>query len=382
MDFELWTLDRLKVLIAPDKFKGTLTASAAAQAIANGWSKVRPTDSLDLLPVTDGGDGFGEAMGRLLRANVMVTRTIDAAHRPRRAKWWWEPKTKTAIIESATAVGLAMLPSRRFHPFDLDTLGLGRLIQAAARKGATRCLIGIGGSATNDAGFGLARALGWEFLDSNGTEIEQWTDLVRLQHIRPPRKRRWFKELLVAVDVQNPLFGKHGATRVYGPQKGMRPEDFEVAEYCLRRLAVVAKKDLRLDFANTPGAGAAGGLGFGLATFAGGKLEPGFDLFAEQSNLDRHLREADLVITGEGRIDHSTLMGKGVGEIASKCNQLRIPCIAMAGVAHPDPRLRRTFDQLHALLEVTSNPQAMTRPAYWLEYLVQKMTRRLRSGSH
>jgi glycerate kinase len=170
-----------------------LTASAAAQAIARGWSKVRPQDSLDLLPITDGGDGFGEAMGGLLRANVISTRTVDAAHRPCMAKWWWEPRTKTAIIESASAIGLAMLPPKRFHPFELDTFGLGRLIQAALSRKATRCLIGIGGSATNDGGFGLARALGWEFIGSRRRPIEQWTELLNLQRIKAPKRGGCFE---------------------------------------------------------------------------------------------------------------------------------------------------------------------------------------------
>jgi glycerate kinase len=303
----------------------------------------------------------------------MVTRTVDAAHRSCRAKWWWEAKTKTAIIESAAAIGLAMLPHRRFHPFELDTFGLGKFMDAAVHKGAARCLIGIGGSATNDAGFGLARALGWEFLDRDGAVIEKWTDLAQLQHVKPPRKRRWFKELLVAVDVQNPLLGKRGATRVYGPQKGLRAEDFETAERCFQRLAVVTKTELGLDFGKAPGAGAAGGLGFGLATFAGGKLEPGFDLFARQSKLDRHLGETDLVITGEGCIDHSTLMGKGVGEIARKCKELKIPCIAVAGVVHSDPHLRRAFCRVHALLDITTARQAKSKPEYWLERLVSQL---------
>lgn len=268
-----------------------------------------------------------------------------------------------------------MLPLKRFHPFDLDTFGVGRLVEAAAGKGATRCLIGIGGSATNDAGFGLARALGWQFFSRDGAMIEKWTDLARLQKIQPPRRRHWFKELLIAVDVQNPLLGRRGATRVYGPQKGLRSNDFEIVEGCLRRLAVVGKKQLGLDFSKTPGAGAAGGLGFGLATFVGGKLEPGFDLFAEQSNLDRHLRRADFVITGEGCIDRSTLMGKGVGEIARRCNKFRIPCVAVAGVAHRNTRLDRMFHGISALLDIATEIQAKSKAGYWLEHLGSELAK-------
>src|SRR5207245_1241211 len=147
--------------------------------------------------------------------------TVNAAHQPCQAAWWWQPKTKTAVIESANAIGLAMLPSNRFHPFQLDTLGLGLVLKAVAELGVRRCLIGIGGSATNDGGFGLARALGWEFLDERNEAIECWTELTSLTRVRAPRRSHWFDELVVAVDVQNPLLGLHGCTRVYGPQKGL-----------------------------------------------------------------------------------------------------------------------------------------------------------------
>ena len=172
----------LHVLIIPDKFKGTLTAAAAAEAVARGWRKARPEDSLDLLPMSDGGDGFGEVTSALLKARVQHVKTVDAAHRPCVTRWWWEPRTQTAIIESAAVVGLAMLPPQRLHPFQLVTLALGAVVRAAAKRGARRCLMGIGGSATNDGGFGLARALGWEFLDRQGEVIEGWTGLARIFH--------------------------------------------------------------------------------------------------------------------------------------------------------------------------------------------------------
>ena len=361
-----------RVLIIPDKFKGTLTASAAAAAIARGWRKARPQDALDLLPMSDGGDGFGQVTSALLRARPLRVKTVDAAHRPCLAQWWWEPRTRTAIIESAAVIGLAMLPPGRFHPFTLDTSGLGAALRAASKRGAKRCLLGIGGSATNDAGFGLARALGWEFLDRNGRPIEQWTGLHGLHRIRPPQRRRWFKQLMVATDVQNRLLGPHGATRVYGPQKGLRPADFPRAERCLRRLARVARRQFGRDYARAPGAGAAGGLGFGLITFLGAELRPGFDLFARQAALARRLRAANLVITGEGAIDPSTLMGKGVGQIARRCRLLRIPCIGLAGIVAATRATDSSFASTHALTDLAPLPQAKARPARWLERLAQQ----------
>ena len=357
----------LKVLIIPDKFKGTLTARAAAQAIARGWLKARPDDSLVLLPMSDGGDGFGEVLSGLLNAKVQSVQTVDAAHRPCAAKWWWEPKTKTAVIETATVIGLAMLPAKQFHPFQLDTFGVGAVVRAAASRGARRCLLGIGGSATNDGGFGLARALGWEFRDAQEKPIKQWTDLNRLKQIHAPRKRRWFRHLILALDVQNPLLGSRGATRIYGPQKGLR--DFASAESCLRRLAQVVKRRFGHDFAQEPGSGAGGGLGFGLMAFEAARGEPGFDVFARHAALERRLDWADLVITGEGAIDTSTLMGKGVGRIAMRCRQLDVPCIALGGTMAANPERQPVFTETHALTELTSVERAKARPAYWLERL-------------
>lgn len=366
----------IKILIIPDKFKGTLTARAAAQAIASGWRKARPGDSLVLLPMTDGGDGFGEVIGSLLRARVQTIKTVDAAHRPCLATWWWRPESRTAVIDSARVIGLAMLPPGRFHPFQLDTYGLGAVIRAAEAKGAAQALIGIGGSATNDAGFGLARALGWRFLGRKGKTIDRWIALGTLDQIRAPQRRRWSGAFTVAVDVQNPLLGPHGATRVYGPQKGLVRKDFALAERCLKSLARVVKHDVRQELARAPGAGAAGGLGFGLSVFLGARLEPGFELFSHLAGLERRLRSVDLVITGEGEIDSSTLMGKGVGRVAQRCRQLNIPCIGIAGVVCADSAARGVFTQAHGMTELTNRRQAQTKPAFWLERLAARTAAR------
>lgn len=359
----------LKVLMAPDKFKGTLTARAAAEAMARGWRKARRADEIELLPMSDGGDGFGAVMGELFGAKIQMVRTVDAAHRPCRARWWWEPKSKTAIIESAGVIGLAQLPPKKFHPFTLDTFGLGRVIRAAAAKGAKRCLIGIGGSATNDGGFGVGRALGWKFMDSKGRELTSWTQLKTLAKISPPPRIKWFDELIVAVDVRNILPGKRGCTQVYGPQKGLTPKDFPAAERNLRRLAAVATKQLHHDYAKEPGAGAAGGLGFGLRCFAGAKLQPGFELFARHAKLEQRIKAADLIITGEGAIDESTLMGKGVGQIAKLCRKLKKPCIGLAGAVPARNKGEGFFFETRGLTELTSVENAKEKAAWWLERL-------------
>ncbi len=375
-------LGGLNVLIIPDKFKGTLAAAAAAEAIARGWLQVRPGDTLTLLPMTDGGDGFGEVMGRLAGAEVQEVQSVDAAHRPCRSRWWLDPLEKTAIIDSSAVIGLAMLPQNQFHPFELDTFGLGGIIKAAARGGAAHCLVGVGGSATNDAGFGLARALGWGFLDDNGKTIERWTDLTRLSNLAAPANMRFFETCRVAVDVQNPLLGPQGATRVYGPQKGLRPRDFELAERCLERVSERVRRQFGSGFDQAPGAGAAGGLGFGFLSFVGASLEPGFDLFASRAKLEARLQAADLVITGEGAIDCSTLMGKGVGRVGRRCRELRLPCVALAGRVDAEIKQEGMFTEVGALSQVTSLDRATAEPAVWLERLASEMASRLGSGLH
>jgi len=380
VDFALWTLDVepvmfLKVLIAPDKFKGTLTAQAAAQAIARGWRQARPEDELHRVPITDGGDGFGAVMSGLLEARAMKCKTVDAAHRFCRATWWWNAKAKIAVIESANIIGLAKLPPGKFHPFHLDTLGLGKVIQAAHARGAKKILIGIGGSATNDGGFGLARALGWKFLNIENREIGEWTQLAQIHKIEPPHPQT-STDIIVAVDVQNQLLGPHGATRVYGPQKGLRPPDFRLAESCLKKLTQFVRGAGQA--ALVPGTGAAGGLGFGLLMFAGAKLKPGFDLFAQYADLDARLPAADIVITGEGAIDRSTFMGKGVGEIARRSRKLKIPCIALGGTV--EARLSaKGFLRSFALSDLTSVRKAKLYPALWLARLAAKAAREMLS---
>lgn len=313
------------MLVAPDKFKGTLTAIQAARAIAAGWRSQRPDDHLELLPMTDGGDGFGEVVGSLLGATPVTTDTVDASHRPISAQWWWHPASATAIVESAAVIGMARLAAGEFDPFDLDTYGLGPVLRAAGDVGARRCLVGLGGSATNDGGFGVATALGWRFADEGEAGIERWTDLDRLAAMRPPLSPLPIGELIVAVDVRNPLLGPDGCSRVYGPQKGL--VDLDGAERRLEQLAMVVGGDLGI----RPGAGAAGGLGFGLAAFAGGMLRPGFGVFAELARLTERMERADLVLTGEGSLDAQTFMGKGVGEIAAMARARGVPCVALVG---------------------------------------------------
>lgn len=360
---------RSHLLIAPDKFKGTLTAAEAARAMARGWRRARPKDQLSLLPISDGGDGFGNVLAELRGAKSLRSVAVNAAGRRAAVRWWWDAAGKTAIIESARVIGLAMLPKGKFHPFELDTRGLGMVLRAAAKRGARQCVLGIGGSATNDGGFGMARELGWRFLDRKGGAIERWTDLSRLSRIEAPRERMWPGRIIVAVDVQNRLLGPRGSTRVYGPQKGMRDQDFPKAEGALRQLARVVRREFGSDFAAQPGAGAAGGLGFGLAAFFGAKLTPGFKLIAREAKLNALLKQTNMVITGEGQLDRSTLMGKAAGELAACCRKLGLPCVALGGSVSDQQLLAKHFTRIGALTDLTSAASAIAKPKVWLARL-------------
>jgi len=366
----------MRVLIAPDKFKGSLTAREAAHSIAAGWSSARPHDTVELLPISDGGDGFGPVMADFWNASPRRIHTVDAASRPRESLWWWVSSRRKAIIETATVIGLALLPPKAFHPFQLDTRGLASLLLQVRDAGAESTLIGIGGSATNDGGFGLAQALGWRFLNVASVPILRWPDLDQLHAIEPPGSNR-FPDLdwTVAVDVRNPLLGPQGASRIYGPQKGLQEADMPQAEAALHQLAEVAHRCLGRDHSSVPGAGAAGGLGFGLATFLGAHLKPGFQLVASEAQLADRVRSVDLVIAAEGMIDPSSAMGKGAGELARLCAQLGTPCIGLAGRIAPEfhPLLTRSgFRSVHAICPDLATPEkSLAEPALWLQQLAR-----------
>ncbi len=362
----------VRVLVVPDKFKGTLTAGQAASAIAAGWKAVRVSDDVEELPMSDGGDGFGEVIGSLLHAEVRVSKTVDAAHRTLMAEWWWAPDAGTAIVEAARVNGLAQLPPGKYHPFELDTFGVGQVLRDAAQAGARRCIMGIGGSATNDGGFGVARAMGWEFFNAKSALIDRWTDLHTLSLIKIPARDRWFEQFEVAVDVNNLLLGERGCTRVYGPQKGVKETEFEFAERCLVYLSSVAQQELHINTANEPGAGAAGGLGFGLRTFLGAKLVPGFELFASLADLAARISQADVVVTGEGAIDDQTAMGKGVGELAALCRKLNKPCLAIAGIISDSAASASLFAKTLALTSFTTHDEARRDAGKWLGQAARK----------
>ncbi len=330
----------MRILIANDKFKGSLPAEKVTFHIKNSLEAVFPGAEFDLCPIADGGEGTALAMTTALGGEWVKIQTQDAQARPVEAPFGWVAGSATAIMEMSAASGLAMVQDIELNPFKASTLGTGILIRSALRQGARRILIGIGGSATNDGGLGAALALGYRFKKQGHPFSPTLETLLEADRIERPAALPSC-ELIVACDVDNPLLGPRGATRVYGPQKGVR--DFGWFEQRLEHLADLTRRDLGVDPRDVPGAGAAGGLGFGLMAFLGGRLVSGFDMVATQVGLEARVASADLVVTGEGRLDEQSLQGKGPVGVARLARRLGRKIVGVAGSVDDSAGLRAQF---------------------------------------
>ncbi len=321
----------MRVLVAPDKFKGSLTAVEAATCIADGWREIFPGDDISLHPVADGGDGTLEAVAGCLGGRWMTTATTDARGRPSQASWLWEPESRAAWIESARVCGLATLEPHELDPLTATSAGLASMISAAIAEGAQTIFLCLGGSATNDGGSGMASALGFTFRNAGNTAFEPVPNaLPQLASIeRPPTIPR--VKMIALTDVRSPLLGLQGASHTYGPQKGAAPGDVVKLDAALDHLARIAARDLRATDPGTPGAGAAGGLGFGAMAFLDADLRNGFDTIAAMTHLEADIARADIVITGEGKIDAQTASGKAPAGVAHLARVHGKPVIAFAG---------------------------------------------------
>jgi len=327
----------LRVLIAPNAFKGTLSPRKAAEAIQAGLADGGTPVVTTLLPVSDGGDGLIEVLARALHGEVRTERVSGLLGGMVTARWAFLAD-RTAVIEMAEAAGLTLVPEAGRDPLQAETRGVGELLCAAPAAGAARAVIGVGGSATVDGGAGMAQALGVRLLDGAGKEIGPGGgELVRLERIDSSNLAPRVKALGldVACDVSNPLLGKHGAARVFGPQKGAMTEGVARLEAGLAHLADLFERDLGRKVRNLPGAGAAGGLGAGLAAFLGARLRPGAKFVLDLLDFDARLAETDLVVTGEGRLDGQTAFGKAPAEVARRAQRAGIPCVALAGSIEP-----------------------------------------------
>ncbi len=369
------------VLIACDKFKGTLTAAEACAAVAEGLKTVWPGAEIVQRPMADGGEGTARVICEACGGEWLTETVTGPLGDKVEAGWAWLADTRTAVIEMSEASGLRLLGPARRNPWRASTVGTGELMQAAIRKGARRLIVGIGGSATNDGGTGMARAMGWRFLDTEGNDFFPLpASLNMLEHVIPPPDTT-LPEIIAACDVTNPLLGPEGATRVYGPQKGVRLERMPEFEAALAHLAEVVRRDLHLDLATSPGAGAAGGLGFGLMTFCRATMRPGFDLVAEVTELEDAVREADLVITGEGSVDAQTLHGKGPAGVADMARRLGKPVVAVGGIVDESVRtaLHAKFHAVIAAATPETLTEALADPAGALRSALAKSGEQLKA---
>ena len=370
----------MHIVIAPDKFKGSLTAIEASAAIHAGFARIFPEASFDLLPLADGGEGILEAFSRGVSDVETHTITVrNALGRDVRAEFLLSGKS--AVIESSQANGLYLIPHADRDITRSNTFGVGQLILAAMAAGAEKILIGIGGSATNDAAMGLAAALGCVFLDSEGRKIEPIpANILHIARIDSSEMTP-LPPITVACDVANPLLGERGATRVYGPQKGMLPGQSGETEARLRHLAELADAHFGTDFTETPGAGAAGGLGYGLMTFCNAHLESGFQCIAKALGAEEKIANADLVVTAEGSLDAQTLEGKtphGVSQLARKHHK---PVYALAGRLADEEILLPHFDGIASLVNAPMTlEEAIANAPKLLENAAARLAHTIRSA--
>ena len=342
----------MRIVVAPNAFKGSLSALEAASAIAEGIRIAAPDADLVLVPIADGGDGTVDALVAAMQGERRRLRVRGPLGNPVEAEYGLIDSGSTAVIEMAKAAGLALVPKEKRDPRITTTYGVGELLQQAYDAGARHFIVGIGGSATNDGGAGMAQALGYHLLDENGLELPPGGLAVRrLARIHVGGVHANWKEakLNVACDVTNPLTGPRGASAVYGPQKGATAEMVAELDGALHHFAEIIRRDLGVDVEQLPGAGAAGGLGAGLVAFLGARLQPGAEMVMEALHLDERLTGAQLVITGEGRLDSQTArFGKGPAAVARHAKNAGIPVVAIGGSVADETELRLLFDGLEA----------------------------------
>lgn len=325
----------MRIVIAPDSFKGSLSAAAVAEALAAGFARVWPDAAIVRKPVADGGEGTVEALVTATGGRFVETEATGPLGRRVRARWGVLGDGATAVVEVAAASGLELLTPAQRNPLRATSRGTGELIRAALDAGCRRIIVGLGGSAVNDGGAGMARALGARLLDSEGAELPDGAaPLASLARIDTsgldPRLAE--TEIIGATDVTNPLLGHAGASAMFGPQKGASPDDVERLEAALAHYADIVARETGRDVRHVPGAGAAGGLGAALLAFCGASLRSGADVVLSAVGLEEAIRDATLVVTGEGKLDRQTAFGKAPLAVARLAKRHGKPVVAVAGI--------------------------------------------------
>ena len=324
----------MKIILAPDKFKGSLSGLEFCRAVREGLQGIHPEPEIIDLPMADGGDGTIEVVSHYLKAETITIEISDPLFRPITASYVFSPDKAIAFIEMAEASGLRLLKGGELNCMHTTTLGTGELIVDALDRGAEEIILGIGGSATNDAGMGLATALGYRFLDKNETELKPvGSELLAIDKIdssgRHPKLEKVF--FRTACDVKNPLYGPEGAAHVYGVQKGASADEVKVLDQGLRNFNRVVIKEFNTDLQEIAGAGAAGGLGGAAKVILNSDLVPGIELMKQIAGFDEKIVGADWIITGEGKLDMQTLSGKTIKGILTSAKAMGIPVAAFCG---------------------------------------------------
>ena len=328
----------VKVVVAPNSFKGSLSASQAAAAIARGVREARPEADVVEIPVADGGEGTVDALASAKKGTYLSVEVEGPLGGSVRATYGLIDAGSTGVVELASASGLTLIPAEKRDPRETSTYGFGQLLDIVRGQGVSSIIAGIGGSATNDGGAGMAQALGYRLLDASGRDLPRGgAALAHLDRIDASGFDQAWRSIsvMVASDVTNPLVGPEGASYVYGPQKGADDLAVRELDQALARLAEVIERDLEKSVAEIPGAGAAGGAGAGLIAFLGARLVPGAPLVVDASGFDAALSGASLLITGEGRVDAQTAYGKAPGEVAKRARAAGVPVLLLAGSKGP-----------------------------------------------
>lgn len=376
----------MRIVLAPNAFKGSLTAREAAAAMARGAQRALPDCQTVEVPVADGGDGLHQVALEALNAREISLSVSGPLGEPTQASLAHSTSQNVAVVEMALASGLALLPDSQRNPLHTSTLGTGQLIAAALDLRVDRIVVGIGGSATNDGGVGMATALGARFLDAAGQPVEPVggeLERINTMDLSGMDPRLATTQIDVVCDVDNPLCGLRGAAQVYGPQKGADAEAVTRLDAGLANLAAVIERTLGLQVMDLPGAGAAGGLGAGLHAFLNGKLRRGTAVVFDLVDLGSKLEGADLVLTGEGQIDFQTRMGKAPAAVAEEALARGIPCLALAGSV--GERIEELHDVgLAAVMSICHGPMtletAMGRSSILVEQAAEQLVRTFLSG--
>ena len=351
----------MNILVAPDSFKDSLSASEVSRIISEAISAVIPSASISQIPISDGGEGLLEALLTPLQGTLVSISVKDPLHRTIEASYGLVDQGKTAIIEMATASGLELLSIKERNPLITSTYGTGELIKDALDKGCAKIIIGLGGSATNDGGMGMIKALGGLFLDKHQQEIEEGGGALSTLHsidLSGLDKRLQQVAIVCACDVDNPLTGPSGASYVYAKQKGASVNMLAILDSNLSNYATVIKDTLNKDLENISGTGAAGGTAMGLLAFLDATLTPGIALITELLHLEKHMKEAQLVVTGEGKIDAQTLHGKTIMGIASLAKKHSIPVLVFTGSIGQG--ISEIYDQgVTAIFSIVSEPMSL-----------------------